>query len=339
MDCTGVALLAVGRKRIDVNCSRLASEGAKEMPLTEFRRAFTPFFVCLTFTACVNPCVASASNTAPTLSGSPPTRVAVGSQYYFKPTAKDAEGDTLRFSIANKPGWLSFSSSTGALSGTPTNSSLGVFPSIKIWVTDGRASRSLHGYAITVTKSTTSTSSNTVPKISGTPPPTGVVNQSYSFTPTASDPNGDTLKFTIKNKPGWAGFSSSTGRLWGTPSSSSVGTFSTIEITVSDGKVSSSLPAFTINVTSAAEEGSVTVSWARPTRNTDGTLLMDLSGYRVYYGQTSGQYSQTLSLPSPSLTTVAVEGLASGTWYFAVKSVASDGQESPFSEPVSKAIP
>jgi hypothetical protein len=54
---------------------------------------------------------------------------------------KDAEGDTLRFSIANKPGWLSFSSSTGALSGTPTNSSLGVFPSIKIWVTDGRASR------------------------------------------------------------------------------------------------------------------------------------------------------------------------------------------------------
>jgi hypothetical protein len=66
---------------------------------------------------------------------------------------------------------------------------------------------------------------------------------------------------------------------------------------------------------------------------------MDLSGYRVYYGQTSGQYSQTLSLPSPSLTTVAVEGLASGTWYLRSRSVASDGQESPFSEPVSKAIP
>jgi hypothetical protein len=80
------------------------------------------------------------------------------------------------------------------------------------------------------------------------------------------------------------------------------------------------------------------LSWARPTRNTDGTLLTNLSGYRVYYGQASGQYSQTLSLPSPSLTTVAVEGLASGAWYFAVKSLASDGQESTFSEPVSKTI-
>jgi len=309
------------------------------MPLFELRRAFTPFFVFLTFTVCVNPCVASASNTAPVLSGSPPTTVAVGSRYYFKPIARDADGDTLRFSIANKPDWLNYSSSTGALSGTPTKSSIGVFPGIKIWVTDGRASRSLHGYAIRVTTSTTSTSSNAAPKISGTPPPTGVVNQSYSFTPTASDPNGDTLQFTIKNKPGWAGFNSSTGRLSGTPSSSSVGTFSTIEITVSDGKVSSALPAFTINVTSAAEEGTVTLSWAGPTRNTDGTPLTDLSGYRVYYGQTSGQYSRALSLPSPSLTTVAVEGLASGTWHFAVKSVASDGQESTFSEPVSKAIP
>src|SRR5687767_2974103 len=205
------------------------------MPLTELRRAIKPFFVFLTFIVCVNPCVASAGNTAPTISASPPTTVAVGSPYYFKPTAKDADRDTLRFSIANKPGWISFSSSTGALSGTPTKGDIGVFPSIKIWVSDGRASRSLHGFAISVTTSTTSTSSNTAPKISGTPPPTGVVNQSYSFTPTASDPNGDTLQFTIRNKPGWAGFSSSTGRLSGTPSSSSVGTFSDIVITVSDG--------------------------------------------------------------------------------------------------------
>jgi len=306
------------------------------MSLTELRRAFTPFFIFATFTACVNPCVAAAGNTAPILSASPPTTVAVGSSYYFKPTATDADGDTLRFSVVNKPDWLSFSSSTGALSGTPTKSNIGVFPSIKIWVTDGRASRSLHGFAIRVT---TSTNSNAAPKISGTPPPTGVVNQSYSFTPTASDPNGDSLQFTIKNKPGWAGFSSSTGRVWGTPSSSSVNTFSDIVISASDGKVSSSLPAFTINVTGAPEDGTVTLSWAGPTRNTNGTLLTDLSGYRVSYGQTSGQYSRALSLPSPSLTNVAIEGLASGTWYFAVKALASDGRESTFSQQVSKAIP
>jgi len=309
------------------------------MPLTELRRAFTPFFVFLTFTVCVNPCVASASNTAPVLSGSPPTTVAVGSRYYFKPVARDADGDTLRFSIANKPDWLNYSSSTGALSGTPTKSSIGVFPGIKIWVTDGRASRSLHGYAIRVTTSTTSTSSNAAPKISGTPPPTGVVNQSYSFTPTASDPNGDTLQFTIKNKPGWAAFSSTTGRLSGTPSSASTGSFANITIGVSDGKVSSTLAPFTINVGSAAKDGDVTLSWAPPARNSDGTTLTNLAGYRVYYGQTSGQYSRTLSLPSPSLTTVGIEGLATGTWYFAVKALAADGQESALSQQASKFIP
>jgi phenylpyruvate tautomerase PptA (4-oxalocrotonate tautomerase family) len=310
------------------------------MPLTELRRAFTPFFVFLTFTVCVNPCVASASNTAPVLSASPPTTVAVGSRYYFKPTARDADGDTLRFSIANKPDWLNYSSSTGALSGTPTKSSIGVFPGIKIWVTDGRASRSLHGYAITVTTSTTSTSSNAAPKISGTPPPTGVVNQSYSFTPIASDPNGDTLRFTIKNKPGWAGFNSSTGRLSGTPSSSSVGTFSTIEITVSDGKVSSALPAFTIKCDQRRGGrhrnvvlGRTDAQHGRHPAHRTSRAIASITGRRP------GNIRERFRCRVPSLTTVAVEGLASGTWYFAVKSVANDGQESTFSEPVSKAIP
>ena len=154
-----------------------------------------------------------------------------------------------------------------------------------------------------------------------------------------SDANGDKLTFTIKNKPGWAAFSSTTGRLSGTPSSASTGSFANITIGVSDGKVSSTLAPFTINVGSAAKDGDVTLSWAPPARNTDGTTLTNLTGYRVYYGQTSGQYSRTLSLPSPSLTTVGIEGLATGTWYFAVKALAADGQESTFSKQVSKFIP
>jgi hypothetical protein len=308
------------------------------MQVTELRRAFTPSSILLIITVCVNPCVASAANPAPTISGSPPTTVAAGSPYYFKPTAKDADGDTLRFSITNKPGWLAFSTITGVLSGTPSKSNVGIFPSIKIWVTDGVASRSLDGFAIEVTASATSTSGNTAPKISGTPPTSAVVNQSYAFQPSASDANGDQLTFAIKNKPGWAAFSTTTGRLSGTPSSSSTGSFSNIVISVSDGKVSSSLPAFTINVTSSTGDGSVTLSWTKPTRNTDGTLLTDLSGYRVYYGQTSGQYSRTLSLPSPSLTSVGIEGLATGTWYFAVKALATDGQESNLSQQVSKFV-
>jgi hypothetical protein len=302
------------------------------------RRAFTPFAVFFSILVCVNPCVASAANTAPSIWGSPPTKVAAGSPYYFKPTAKDADGDTLRFSIVNKPGWLAFSSSTGALSGTPTKSNIGIFPSIKIWVTDGVASRSLDGFALEVTSATTSTSGNTAPKISGTPASSAVVGKAYAFQPTASDPNGDKLTFTIKNKPGWAAFSTSTGRLSGTPSSSSVGSFTSIVITASDGKVSSSLPAFTINVAAAPKDGEVSLTWSAPTRNSDGSLLTNISGYRVYYGQSSSSYSRTLSLPSPSLNTVVIENLATGKWYFAIRTLTNDGQESKLSTQVSKYV-
>jgi hypothetical protein len=306
------------------------------MPLTDSRRAFTPYLSLFVLLVCVKPCAVLA-NTAPTISGTPPTTAAAGYKYYFKPVAKDADGDVLKFSIVNKPGWLSFSAQTGTLAGTPSSQLIGrVYPGIRIWVSDGTASRSLPYFSITVTKA-----SNSAPKISGTPPTTAVVNQSYSFTPTASDPNGDTLQFTIKNKPGWAGFSSSTGRLSGSPSSSSVGTFSNIVITASDGKASTSLPSFSIAVkssTASTADGSVTLSWIAPTRNTDGTTITNLSGYRVYYGQSSGSYSRTLSLPNASLTSVGLENLAAGTWYFAVKAVATSGEESTFSQQVSKYV-
>jgi len=319
----------------------VASGVIRVMPLTELRRAFTPFAVLLSLTVCVMPCVASAANRAPTISGTPPKTIAVSKPYYFKPTATDADRDTLRFSIVNKPGWLSFDARTGALSGTPAKGNVGVFPGIKIWVTDGTADRSLDIFAITVIEGTSSggsTAGNTAPKISGTPSTYAVIGKSYAFQPTASDANGDKLTFSIKNKPGWAAFSTSSGRLSGTPSSSSDGAFSNIVIGVSDGKVSASLPAFAIDVSKTAPDGEVTLSWSAPTRNTDGTQLKDLSGYRVYYGQSSGQYSRTLSLPNSSLTSVGIEGLATGTWYFAVKALSGDGQESSLSSQVSKYV-
>jgi hypothetical protein len=282
------------------------------------------------------------ANTPPTISGTPPQTASVGNQYYFKPVARDANGDTLRFSIANKPGWLSFNASTGTLTGTPSAYHAGmVFAGIKIRVSDGSAERSLDGFAISVTSGGGGgTSGNSAPKIGGSPVTTASVGKSYSFQPSASDPNGDKLTFSIRNKPGWAGFSTSTGRLYGTPSSSSTGTFSNIVISASDGKVSTSLPGFSIFVSSSSSsaDGSVTLRWSAPTRNTDGTSVTSLAGYRVYYGQTAGKYSRSLSLPNASLTSVGIEGLSTGTWHFAIKAIANNGLESAFSQPVSKYV-
>ncbi len=94
--------------------------------------------------------VLSPSNTAPVISGTPATYVQVGYQYTFVPTASDADGDRLMFSIVNKPAWATFSQSTGKLTGTPGSSNVGTTSGIIISVSDGIATVSLPAFSITV---------------------------------------------------------------------------------------------------------------------------------------------------------------------------------------------
>lgn len=89
-------------------------------------------------------------NTPPTLSGSPPTSVVAGSEYVFKPTAKDADGDILQFAITNRPSWASFDASTGELRGIPRSNHVGTYANIVISVTDGEATSQLAPFSIRV---------------------------------------------------------------------------------------------------------------------------------------------------------------------------------------------
>jgi hypothetical protein len=146
------------------------------------------------------------------------------------------------------------------------------------------------------------------------------------------------LTFSIQNRPAWATFSPTTGRLTGTPTTRQVGTYSNIVISVSDGKVTRSLSAFSIVVTASASSGSATLSWTAPTRNADGSPLTNLAGFRVYYGTTAGSYTQSVQLPSPTMTSVVIEDLTPARWYFAVKAYNSAGVRSTFSPSVSKLI-
>ena len=90
------------------------------------------------------------SNTAPTISGSPSSAVTMGETYSFAPTAADADGDTLSFSVANLPSWAGFDSTSGVMSGVPTLGDVGQYADIGISVTDGVDSASLPQFSITV---------------------------------------------------------------------------------------------------------------------------------------------------------------------------------------------
>lgn len=271
----------------------------------------------------------SSTNRAPSIAGTPATAVAVGSAYSFTPTASDADGDKLTYTINNKPAWATFSTTTGRLSGTPTAANRGTHAGIVIAVTDGKTWAGLSTFSIVVT--------NSAPTLSGTPATSVKVGVAYSFAPTASDANGDTLAFSISNKPAWATFNTVTGALTGTPTVT--GTYSNIVITTSDGAASASLPAFNIAVSTATQQTSTaTLSWTAPTQNTDGTSLSNLSEYRVYYGTSSGNLNNVVSV-SGTANSYVVSGLTVGTtYYFAVSTVNAVGLESDQSAVISKTI-
>jgi hypothetical protein len=175
---------------------------------------------------------------------------------------------------------------------------------------------------------------NRAPTISGTPQTALVVHNPWSFTPTASDPDGDKLTFSINHKPEWASFNTQTGEISGTPGAK--GTHPDIIITVSDGRTETSLSAFTLQVDEPTL-GTATVSWEPPTTRTDGSALTDLAGYRVYYGKDKTSLTHVVPA-SAGQTSQHIENLEVGTWYFAVTAIDSQGLESPKSEVGSKTI-
>ena len=92
------------------------------------------------------------SNSPPTISGSPSSAVTVDEAYSFVPTASDPDGDALTFEIRNKPGWASFNTGTGEISGTPTIAHVGIYSNISISVTDGQASATTPGFSVEVSQ-------------------------------------------------------------------------------------------------------------------------------------------------------------------------------------------
>jgi hypothetical protein len=182
---------------------------------------------------------------------------------------------------------------------------------------------------------------NSAPLISGTPATSATMGQAYSFQPSASDADNDSLTFSIANKPAWASFSASNGRLSGTPTST--GTSSDIRISVSDGKTSVTMTAFSITVQSSGGgsggTGAVTLDWTPPSANTDGSTLANLAGFRIAYGRSPQQLDSSISVSNPSISSYVIENLASATWYFTVSTLNSSGVESVPSLPVEAVIP
>lgn len=274
-------------------------------------------------------------NLPPTIGGSPATSLYTNTTYDFRPTARDPEGRTLRFSIVNRPSWAAFSVNSGRLTGYPK--SPGSWGNIQIRVSDGVNVATLPAFSITATVRGTTTPTNVAPTISGSPASSVNAGSAYSFRPTASDPDSTTLAFSIANLPSWATFSTTSGQLSGTPSASQVGSYGNITISVSDGKSTTTLPAFAINVVDVST-GGAEVSWIPPTQNTDGSALTNLAGYRIAYGTSPDVMTQTVEVANAGTTRYMIDNLSPGTYYFVVRAYTSSGTESANSVATAKVV-
>jgi hypothetical protein len=275
-------------------------------------------------------------NLAPAISGTPLTTVTQGNNYSFVPSASDANGDSLSFTIDNMPGWATFNSQTGALTGTATV--VGTTDGIVISVSDGEFTTHLAGFSLTVTAADSGNSGtdNQPPSISGTPATTAHEGESYTFAPVADDQDGDTLLFSVANKPDWLSFNESTGELSGTPQAEDVGLYEAIQISVSDGPATVDLASFNITV----ESTSALLSWTAPSTREDSSPLMlsELSGYKIYSGTDPDALTLLTTITDSSVTSYRDEGLSPATHYYAITAYDTDGGESVFSAVVGKTI-
>ena len=264
----------------------------------------------------------------PVISGTPAGSVVAGGTYSFLPTASDPEGKVLTFTIRNRPVWATFSSVTGRLLGTPQTANVGTYSDIVIAASDGRKTASLAPFSIVVTAPPSSAPTNSVPTISGTPSTSVRASTSYVFQPTAADADGDPLAFTIANRPTWANFSTTSGALLGTPGATSVGTYSNIVISVSDGKASKALPAFAITVNPS--NTAPTISGTPPTAATVGQAYSftptarDVDGNTLTFSITNRPSWATFSTTSGRLQGTPASVGTSGNIVISV----SDGQAS-----------
>ena len=222
--------------------------------------------------------------------------VSEGVTVSFNPSATDPDGDTLKFSYS---GWMNTNSYTTSFDDAGVHT-------VTVTVSDGSSTVSQN---VTITVINT----NRAPVLNPIANITVNAGNTVALNPTATDPDGDTLKFSYS---GWMSSNNYT------TSYDDAGVH-TVTVTVSDGSLTNSQ-----NVTITVNEGAVqaTLKWDPNTED-------DLAGYKVYYGNSSRNYKSFVDVGNQ--TSFILTGLVSGeTYYIAATAYNYSGEESTYSQEV-----
>lgn len=183
---------------------------------------------------------AAKPNTAPVIAGTPAKLVMALQMYTFQPSANDADGDKISWSVANLPTWATFNTTTGKMVGQPSRAQAKTWTNIRISASDGKTKTDMAPFDITVQPAPLT--------IDNAPATSVTVNTAYSFVPAISQLGSLKPTWSIVNKPTWATFNTTTGALTGTPTS--VQSTTGIKISAAGGGATGSTATFSITVVS-----------------------------------------------------------------------------------------
>ena len=183
--------------------------------------------------------VSERDNNAPTFTTEPVTTGKEGVLYSYSVEATDPDGDSVTIAATTIPtSWLSFTNNV--LSGTPGSSDVGSHD-VVLTATDSRGAKATQEFTIVV-----SDRDNKAPTFTSTPVTTGKEGVAYSYTVTASDPDGDSVTISATTIPtSWLSFTNNV--LSGTPGSSDVGSHDVV-LTATDSRGAKATQSFTIVV-------------------------------------------------------------------------------------------
>ena len=80
----------------------------------------------------------------------------------------------------------------------------------------------------------------------------------------------------------------------------------------------------------------IKLSWAAPAEREDNSSisLSEIAGYQVFYGKTQGQYPDSITINDGTAAGYTFTDFPTGTYYFVVTTLDTEGRESQFSSEV-----
>ncbi|WP_221225038.1 putative Ig domain-containing protein [Aporhodopirellula rubra] len=133
-------------------------------------------------------------NNAPVITSAPVTSVAAGSEYRYDVDAIDPDFDPVSYGLVFGPTGMAIDSTTGELVWNPTREAIGTH-NVYVTVEDSRGGDDYQIFQLTVA------AENQPPVFTSLPSIAAVPSEAWTYTPTATDPDGDAVSYRLLSGP------------------------------------------------------------------------------------------------------------------------------------------